>query len=63
MKLEDLKYVGRAALYTGIGQIVFTALVGFVILSALGFSTVASIYIAVAITFSSTVIIVKLLHY
>ncbi|KKR78243.1 MAG: Sodium/hydrogen exchanger [Candidatus Curtissbacteria bacterium GW2011_GWA1_40_9] len=61
MKLEDLKYVGRAALYTGIGQIVFTALVGFVILSALGFSTVASIYIAVAITFSSTVIIVKLL--
>jgi len=34
---------------------------GFVIINALGFSTVASIYMAVAITFSSTVIIIKLL--
>lgn len=61
LKLVDLKYVGRAALYTGLGQIVFTALVGFVIASAMGFGAVASIYIAVALTFSSTVIIVKLL--
>lgn len=61
MKLSDLKSVGRAAIFTGLGQIIFTAGVGFVILMGLGFSTVAAIYIAVAITFSSTVIIVKLL--
>ncbi len=61
LKLEDLKYVGRAAILTGLGQIVFTAIVGFIILSALGFSTIASVYMAVAITFSSTVIIIKLL--
>lgn len=61
LKITDLKYVGKAALFTGIGQIVFTALVGFVILGTLGFGPVASLYIAVAITFSSTVIIVKLL--
>ncbi|MBI2599172.1 cation:proton antiporter, partial [Candidatus Curtissbacteria bacterium] len=61
LRLEDLKYVGKAAVLTGIGQIVFTALVGFIILSALGFATVPAIYIAVALTFSSTVIIVKLL--
>lgn len=61
LKVDDLKYVGKAAILTGVGQIVFTALVGFVIVSALGFSTISSIYIAIAITFSSTVIIIKLL--
>ena len=61
LNLTDLKYVGRAALFTGLGQIVFTAAVGFVLISALGFSLVASLYMAVALTFSSTVIIVKLL--
>ncbi len=61
LRIEDLKFVGKAAILTGIGQIIFTALIGFIIISALGFSTVASIYMAVAITFSSTVIIIKLL--
>lgn len=61
MKIADLRSVGKAALFTGLGQIVFTAAVGFIILLGLGFSTTAAIYIAVAITFSSTVIIVKLL--
>ncbi|MBI2012729.1 cation:proton antiporter [Candidatus Curtissbacteria bacterium] len=61
LKLEDFKYVGKAAFYTGIGQILFTAIVGFVITSTLGFSPVVSLYMAVALTFSSTVIIVKLL--
>lgn len=61
LKIDDLKYVGRAALLTGIGQIFFTAIVGFVLVSALGFLPVSAIYIAIAITFSSTVIIIKLL--
>jgi len=61
LKIEDLKYVGKAAIFTGIGQILFTALVGFVIVSLLGFPTIAAVYMAVALTFSSTVIIVKLL--
>src|SRR3990167_5595031 len=61
LKVEDLKYVGKAALYTGLGQIVFTAFVGFILVSALGFGVISSLYIAVAITFSSTVIILKLL--
>src|SRR3989344_8659931 len=38
LKLEDLKYVGKAAIYTGLGQIVFTSLIGYIIISALGFS-------------------------
>ncbi|MBI2327340.1 cation:proton antiporter [Candidatus Curtissbacteria bacterium] len=61
LNIRDLKYVGKAALYTGLGQIIFTAFVGFIILSAMGFAAIPSLYIAVAITFSSTVIIIKLL--
>jgi len=61
LKIEDLKYVGKAAVLTGIGQIFFTALVGFVLVSTLGYLPVPALYIAVAITFSSTVIIIKLL--
>lgn len=61
LNIADLKYVGRAAIAAGIGQIVFTATVGFVLISALGFSPIPSLYMATALTFSSTVIIIKLL--
>lgn len=61
LEISDLKYVGKAAVYGGLGQIVFTTLVGFILISALGFSTVSAAIIALAITFSSTVIIIRLL--
>ena len=61
LNLSDLKYVGRAAVYTGLGQIFFTVIVGYVLISALGFGPVAALYMAIALTFSSTVIIIKLL--
>ncbi len=56
-----MKEVGKASLITGIGQIVFTSLIGFFISKLLGFSTIVSLYIAVALAFSSTIIIMKLL--
>jgi len=56
-----IKEVGKVSLITGIGQIIFTSLVGFFISKLLGFSTIVSIYIAIALTFSSTIIIMKLL--
>src|SRR3989344_2503609 len=56
-----IKEVGKISLITGIGQIVFTSLIGFIIALGLGFNGVTSIYIAVALTFSSTIIIMKLL--
>jgi len=56
-----IKEVGKISLITGIGQIIFTSLVGFFISKLLGFSTIASVYIAIALTFSSTIIIMKLL--
>lgn len=56
-----IKEVGKVSLVTGIGQIVFTSLFGFLISRLLGFSNIVSIYIAIALTFSSTIIIMKLL--
>jgi len=56
-----LKKLGKVSLITGVGQVIFTSVVGFFIGNLLGFSTTVSIYIAVALTFSSTIIIMKLL--
>ncbi len=56
-----IREVGKVSLITGIGQILFTSLFGFAIASLLGFDQVTSFYIAIAITFSSTIIIMKLL--
>ncbi len=56
-----IRTTGPVALATGLGQVIFTSVFGFVILLILKFSVVNSLYIAVALTFSSTIIIVKLL--
>ncbi len=56
-----IKEVGKVSLVTGIGQIIFTSLIGFFISRALGFTMIVSFYIAIALTFSSTIIIMKLL--
>lgn len=61
MKLKELPEIGKVALLTGIGQIVFTSLFGFLIAVILGFEALPAVYIAVALTFSSTIIMVKLL--
>jgi len=61
MNLRELPSLGKVALLTGIGQILFTSFFGFLIALFLGFGIVPAIYIAVALTFSSTIIIVKLL--
>ncbi len=61
LDLRIIKSVGKIALLTGIGQIIFTSLIGYFIGLGLGFSSLHSFYIAVALTFSSTIIIVKLL--
>lgn len=52
---------GRASLVTGIGQILITAALGFLVSQALGYSLESAIYIAIALTFSSTIIVIKIL--
>jgi Kef-type K+ transport system membrane component KefB len=58
---SSLKLVGRTSLVLGLGQIVFTSIGGFVISQAFGFSSLQAAYIGVALCFSSTIIIIKLL--
>ncbi len=61
LDLNLVRTLGPVALMTGLGQVAFTTVFGFLIGLALGFDAVMSLYIAVALTFSSTIIIVKLL--
>ena len=61
MNLRELPTIGKVAIATGLGQIFFTTLVGLLISLLLGFPLLPAIYISVALTFSSTIIIVKLL--
>ena len=56
-----IKEVGKISLVTGIGQVVFTSIIGYFIAIFLGFPPITSLYIAIALTFSSTIIIMKLL--
>ncbi len=58
---KSVKDVGGIALATGVGQVLFTSVGGFFIGIALGFDAITSAYIAIALAFSSTIIIVKLL--
>lgn len=61
LDLSQLGRIGKTAFLAGLGQIILTAAAGFAILKMLGFATVPSVYIATALTFSSTIIVVKLL--
>lgn len=61
MNIKELPSVGKAAVFTGLGQITFTIAVGFAVASLLGYGTMAALYTAVALSFSSTIIIIKLL--
>lgn len=63
LKLDPhlVRTTGPVALAAGLGQVVFTSVVGFGIGLILGLDTLSAVYVAVALTFSSTIIIVKLL--
>ena len=61
LDINHIKKIGKVSLITGISQVVFTASIGYGILRLLNFSALTALYIAIAITFSSTIIIVKLL--
>ncbi len=56
-----IRTLGPVALNTGLGQVLFTSLIGYFIALGLGLPPIAALYVAVALTFSSTIIIVKLL--
>jgi Kef-type K+ transport system membrane component KefB len=61
LDLQHIRHIGPVALATGLGQLGFTIIIGFLIILAMGKGWMEALYVAVALTFSSTIIIVKLL--
>jgi Kef-type K+ transport system membrane component KefB len=61
LNIDFLRKIGKVAAITGMGQVIFTSFIGFMLLLALGFRQGAAIYLAISITFSSTIIIMKML--
>jgi Kef-type K+ transport system membrane component KefB len=61
LSLDKIRSVGKVAVTAGLGQVIFTAVIGFGVTWAMGFTVMESIFIATALTFSSTVVVVKLL--
>lgn len=58
---NTIKTVGRISLTTGLGQILFTSVIGFGLASLFKFSLIEAAYIAIALAFSSTIVIMKIL--
>lgn len=61
LSLARIREVGKVAIAAGLGQVAFTAVIGFGLCVALGFDVIESVFIATALTFSSTAVVVKLL--
>lgn len=61
LDLHLIRSTGTVALVTGLAQITFTAVAGYLIALAFGMSAVTALYVGVALAFSSTIIVVKLL--
>ena len=61
LDLKHVRHIGPVALATGLGQLAFTIVLGFGLLILMERPLLEALYVAVALTFSSTIIIVKLL--
>jgi Kef-type K+ transport system membrane component KefB len=61
LDLQHVRHIGPVALATGLGQLAFTIVIGFGIILLLGKDWLTALYVAVALTFSSTIIVIKLL--
>ena len=59
--LTELKSIGKIAFISAFLQIITTLVLSFLVSLFFGFSVVISLFIGVALTFSSTIIVVKLL--
>ncbi len=61
IKPSLIKQFGKISLVTGLGQVLITSSLGFFVCLSLGYGPKAASYIAIALAFSSTIIILKLL--
>lgn len=61
LNFDFIKRMGRAVVLATLWQFVLTVILGFVLMYLLNFSAVSSIFLSVALSFSSTIIVTKLL--
>lgn len=61
LSFSKIKDVGKVAIYAGLGQVLITSLGGFILCKFLNFTLIESVFLSVGLTFSSTVVVVKLL--
>lgn len=61
LDINEIKAVGHVAILSGFGQIFLTGVIGYLLALLFRFEAIPAFYIAISLTFSSTIIIVKLL--
>lgn len=61
MNFSELRHVGRSAIVIGISQIAFTGAIGYLIATLLGMTPLYALYVGLTLSFSSTIIVIKLL--
>ena len=63
LKLDPhhISQMGKVSVATGLGQIAFTGILTFIVSKLFGMPTIAAAYVAAALVFSSTILIIKLL--
>lgn len=61
MDTSELKTFGKPIVFTAVIQIILSTFAGWGISRGLGFGTLESVYLGVALAFSSTIVVVKLL--
>lgn len=61
LDLREVKSLGKPILITSLTQIIISSFAGFAIAGMLGFNQQTSVYIGLGLSFSSTVVIIKLL--
>jgi len=61
LDLRLIRALGPMAVVTGVGQMMFSSVMGYLVARSFGMESVAALYIAAAMAFSSTIIVVKLL--
>lgn len=61
IRISELLSMGKVLILASLAQILGTFIIGFLISAFFGFNIITSFYIAIALTFSSTIVVVKLL--
>lgn len=61
MNIMKLKTIGKTAVVVGVLQVLLTGLAGYAILTQFGFEYIETLYLGLALAFSSTILAIKLL--